>query len=418
MVTRNRWPWKILFSAIFIDLLIGVIYAWSVFSQGLTELWGWSNVAASAPYSVNQVFYAVSMIAGGFLVDRYGPKMVIRLSALLFAVGMVGSGFSYTPFWMCFFFGFCVGTAVSLSYISALAVCMRWIPNRKRGLVSGLVICAFAMTSVYMSPLISLLIRHFGLTATFCAISALIVPVLLICSCILRDPPPDYDMDACFPVEKGKKVPLENGRDMGWREMLKTRGFWMLFVLMLLVGGNNLAMNSQMTHIIELELGLTQTAIFVSLFSLGNCLIRPFCGLVSDHFPRHLVLGIALLIAASNVFLFLVYASKAAFMVGSVLCGATYGCFITLFPVFTSEFFGTRQFGANYGIVGLSVIPAALAPIIAGRIVDQTGSYQLMYVLFGSLVVIGMLLAFSLKRAEARLPQAKREENLPEQEEA
>jgi len=395
---KNQWPWKVIISALLINVLIGVAYAWSIVSKTLTMEMGWTNMQASIPYSVNQVFYAVGMIAGGVLINRIGCSKTVVVSGILFAVGMVGSGFAHNSVLMSLFYGVLIGPAISLAYLSVLTAGIRWIPAHKRGLISGLCTSAYAFTSIYLSPVLNWLINSYSLAVSFFVQAAVIAPVLFICSHFMKDPPKGYNaLDHFEPptVDPNAKV---RGREYNWKQMIKTGAFYKLFLLMTLCTGVTLIMTSQLAQMISFELGITDTVLFVSLYSVGNCFIRPFSGRISDRFPRHKVVAVLLLIGVVNLALFSVYNTYWMFCFACLLMGAVYGGFLSTLPAFVSDFFGPKNFSVNYSVVGTSVMIAAFTPMIIGGLVDALGSYTVGYFVFAGTLLIAVCIAASLDR--------------------
>jgi MFS family permease len=77
-----------------LNLALGVLYAWSVFSKQLTESianggFGWSRTTATLPYTIAIACFALVMIPAGRLQDRLGPRVVATAGAILCGAGLV-----------------------------------------------------------------------------------------------------------------------------------------------------------------------------------------------------------------------------------------------------------------------------------------------------------------------------------------
>ena len=72
MGTTNRWV--IAAAAVFMQMCLGIIYAWAVFRLPLEQAYGWSKTESVAPYRWSIAFFTLAMIVAGFWQDRKGPR--------------------------------------------------------------------------------------------------------------------------------------------------------------------------------------------------------------------------------------------------------------------------------------------------------------------------------------------------------
>ena len=78
--------------------------------------------------------------------------------------------------------------------------------------------------------------------------------------------------------------------------------------------------------------------------------------------------------------------------------GLMFGGNFALFPTATRDFFGIKNYGANYAMVFLGYGAAGIiGPILAGQAKDLLGSYDLAFIICGVLCVIAAVLAFITK---------------------
>src|SRR5512143_2570277 len=90
----SRNGWLVTLAGMGLNLALGILYAWSVFGKQLTEVvdkggFGWSKTEATLPYTVAIACFAVMMIPAGRLQDRFGPRIVATIGALLCGIGLV-----------------------------------------------------------------------------------------------------------------------------------------------------------------------------------------------------------------------------------------------------------------------------------------------------------------------------------------
>ena len=131
---RNVSGWVVTFAATGINLILGLLYSWSVIKASLVNDWGWTNTQASLPYTVCVAMLAFMTIFGGRLQDKYGPRVIALIGGILFGSGILASAFAKTPFTMLLTFGIISGVGMGFAYASATPAAMKWFEARKKAL--------------------------------------------------------------------------------------------------------------------------------------------------------------------------------------------------------------------------------------------------------------------------------------------
>jgi MFS family permease len=144
--------------------------------------------------------------------------------------------------------------------------------------------------------------------------------------------------------------------------------------------------------------------IAVAVMAIGNAGGRILAGTLSDRIGRRWTLCLVLLVQAVLMFVAIpVTASKemapVVIVVLAALIGANYGANLALFPSFTKDLWGLKNFGMNYGVlftawgVGGLVLPRLQETLTA----RSGGSFQLSFIIAGALLLLGALLTFGIK---------------------
>ena len=140
----NRWV--IVFGAVMIQLALGAIYAWSVFTKLLTEPDGAYRFSASQAawvFSASLAVFAVVMVFAGRWQARFGPRPVSLLGGIALGLGYVLGGLFGGSFWaQLLFIGIMGGAGIGLAYVVPIAVGVKWFPDKK-GLITGLAVAGF-----------------------------------------------------------------------------------------------------------------------------------------------------------------------------------------------------------------------------------------------------------------------------------
>jgi len=173
-----------------------------------------------------------------------------------------------------------------------------------------------------------------------------------------------------------------------WK-MCLTADFWLLFFCHFAVIGSGVTtLNNLSEIVISFENLLEKTTIeqadlpyakytvtFVALFSVFNTSGRLVVGMLSDYYRHYLsrsswLFIMAVMMAMSQ--LYFLFTNIPGMFVGIVLVGLAYGGTFALVPTLTSEFFGLKNFGANYGVVGIApaIGSELLSVLIAGKLND------------------------------------------------
>jgi len=92
---RIFYGWVVVCAAFVSMALAFVIWnSFSVFLVAITADYGWSRGSVSLAFSLFTIVYGLSSPLTGIAVDRFGPRVVMPLGALLLAAGLFGAGSS------------------------------------------------------------------------------------------------------------------------------------------------------------------------------------------------------------------------------------------------------------------------------------------------------------------------------------
>src|SRR5258708_14358414 len=125
-------------AAVFMQVLLGVIYSWSIFRGPLAQLHGWTKAETIAPYRYSILTFAAGMILAGFWQDRKGPRVVASVGGFLLGTGcLLAAWIGDTVSGLVLAYGVVAGLGVGFAYVTPIAMCIKWYPDR-RGIIVGL----------------------------------------------------------------------------------------------------------------------------------------------------------------------------------------------------------------------------------------------------------------------------------------
>ena len=148
-VNGERAPsrWIMVVAALVVQVCLGVLYAWSVFRPALMDTFDWSVQEAGYPYMFSLLFFAIGMIVAGRWQDKVGPRRVVIVGGVMLALGALLSGLvGKTIVAMVFTYGVLGGLGVGFAYVTPIATCVKWFPD-KRGTITGLAVFGFGLQS-------------------------------------------------------------------------------------------------------------------------------------------------------------------------------------------------------------------------------------------------------------------------------
>ncbi len=397
----NRW-W-VVFGAILIQLCLGAIYAWSVFTPALRDA-GWSKLDTQIVFGVGLASFAIVMVFAGNKLQQWGPRVLALASGLTLGSGYLLAGLAGgTDFWVVLVgVGLVGGAGIGLGYVVPIAVGMRWFPEHK-GMITGLAVAGFgfgAMGWVKLAGTWGNLIETTGLAGTFMIYGAAFAVLVLIGSIWMVMPPKEWLPDGYTPpVHKAGS----GGEEFTQLEMLRTPQFYMIFLTFAVSAGAGLmSIGLMKLYPMEALQGSGYTALEASaiagtamavFFSIANGIGRIVWGTLSDKLGRKNSL---MFMAGSQGVILLLFTSMAGneylLYLGAALIGFNFGGNFALFPALTADEFGNSTVGRNYPLVFLSYgVGGILFPVLGGLLGDM-GNFPLAFSICGIACISGAIL--------------------------
>ncbi|ABB15233.1 L-lactate MFS transporter [Carboxydothermus hydrogenoformans] len=374
-----------------INLMLGVLYSWSVIKKALVAQ-GWSNTQAAVPYTVACAVFAIIMVFAGRLQDQIGPRKVATVGGILIGSGMILGGLIPSLTGLIISFGILAGTGIGLGYAAATPAAVKWFGPEKKGLITGIVVSGFGLASVYISPLTTWFLNHFGLERTFIYLGMIFLVITVILAQLLTDPPAGYR--ATGVTSETLKINV----DFTWQEMLKTYRFYLLWLMFAFSASAGLMIIGHITTIAKEQANWEKGFWLVALLAIFNASGRILAGMASDRIGRVNTMLLVFLVGGVNMLLFGTYHTIGSMAIGTAIAGLAYGALLSLFPSATADYYGTKNLGVNYGLVFTAWgIGGVLGPLLAGKVVDLTGNYLIAYKISAALLGGAVLLALLLK---------------------
>ena len=351
-----KHPWTILAAGAAIQVLTGLPAAWGVFQQPVMEEYGLSEQGAGYAFGILIAAFGVGCVLGGFLQDRHGPRCAGLWGTALLCGGFFAAGLLPPGSAEAFFLAFSIpaGLGTAFLYPSIQSCAQKWYADRK-GLATGVIGGAVGLSGAFLTVFVRTAVRGFwvvqGIRGAFWALGAVTLPVCLVGSLLLQDPPQTGQTQK--PQENGK-----NTIDLAPQQMLRTKQYW-LCAGAVCFSTPAVLLFSPIILKLGMERGLEEQAALwsVVLGSVGSAAGRLLMPLLSDRIGRR----------PTDMLLFAVSAGLSAGFAfaqgwGVVACyaGLTF-CYSALLPALSTDLFGFPHAGVNYGFLALGQSVGSLA---------------------------------------------------------
>ena len=354
-----KHPWTILAAGAAIQVLTGLPAAWGVFQQPVMEEYGLSEQGAGYAFGILIAAFGVGCVLGGFLQDRHGPRCAGLWGTALLCGGFFAAGLLPPGSAEAFFLAFSIpaGLGTAFLYPSIQSCAQKWYADRK-GLATGVIGGAVGLSGAFLTVFVRTAVRGFwivqGIRGAFWALGAVTLPVCLVGSLLLQDPPQTGQPQK--PQENGK-----NTIDLAPQQMLRTKQYW-LCAGAVCFSTPAVLLFSPIILKLGMERGLEEQAALwsVVLGSVGSAAGRLLMPLLSDRIGRR---PTDMLLFAVSAGLSAGFAFAQGWGVMACYAGLTfcYSALAAVLPALSTDLFGFPHAGVNYGFLALGQSVGSLA---------------------------------------------------------
>ena len=416
MVTVSAETRRSLASTRWIQLVLGLIammsisspqYVWTLFTKPLQESLGATLAAVQVTFTIVIVLQTWLSPLQGYLVDRFGARLLIATGCLLSGLGWISAAYATSLTGLYLTYGLFCGIGTGIVYVGIIGLVVRWFPDR-RGLATGVVAAGYGFGAILTTFPIDTMMKQAGYQHTLVVFGVILGIVGAAAALALRmptsadvlPPPPVMASQAGIPPNR----------------MLRSKVFWLMFVMMTMMSTGGLMIISQFAAFSR-DFGVANVVVFglaalplaLTIDRLTNGLTRPFFGWVSDKIGRENTMGIAFLMEAAAVTAMVMSRDNALVFV--ILSGVVFfgwGEIFSLFPSTLTDTFGAKHATTNYGLLYVAQgVGSILGGPLAALLREQTGSWLPVFTIIIAIDALTGILALAVLKPMRRAYIAK-----------
>src|SRR6266550_4626585 len=395
----TRWG-QLIFGIVCMVMIANLQYGWTLFVNPIDQKYHWGRAAIQVAFTIFVLTETWLVPVEGWLVDRFGPKIVVLVGGVLVAVAWVLNSVA-DDLWTLYIAAAIGGIGAGAVYGTSIGNALKWFPDR-RGLAAGLTAAGFGAGSAFTIIPIQGMIQSSGYEATFLWFGIGQGIVVVVLSLLLRAP-------------RAGEAPLstrlkQSARDYTPLEVLASPIFWVMYVMFVLVGAGGLMATAQLAPIANdfqiakvpvSLLGLTLPALTfaLSIDRVLNGLTRPFFGWVSDRIGRENTMFIAFGLEALGIWALSAFGQDPLmFVVLSGLVFFAWGEIYSLFPSTCTDVYGSRYATTNAGMLYTAKGTAALLVPLANVLAAASGGWHVVFIVAALMNAVAAIMALAVLR--------------------
>ena len=413
MKTTTSSAGKPFFENPWLQLVLGVVsmaaianlqYGWTLFVNPMDAKFHWGRPAIQVAFTIFVLTETWLVPVEGWLVDKYGPRIVVFIGGLLCGIGWVINSFADSlP--ILYFAAAVSGVGAGAVYGTCVGNALKWFPGR-RGLAAGLTAAGFGAGSALTVVPIANMIQSDGYQQAFLYFGIIQGLVVLVASLGLRTQRRLTERSA---TGEEMVVPASRSkRNFAPGEMLRSPVFYVMYFMFVLMAAGGLMATAQLGPIAKdfglnaknvTLVGLTLPALQFALTidRVLNGLTRPFFGWISDHIGRENTMCLAFAIEAVGIVLMANFGQDPVLFV--ILTGVVFfawGEIYSLFPATCGDAFGPKYAATNAGLLYTAKGTASLLVPLTSVISAATGSWHLVFMIAAGMAALASVMAIAV----------------------
>jgi MFS family permease len=293
------------------------------------------------------------------------------------------------------YYGIMIAFSTSI-YVAIVSIVARWFVKR-RGLMTGIVFSGVGLAATVGPPVASWLISTYDWRQSFLILGIASMVIMVTASQFLKRDPQQVGQSPYGASVAEQTTPIVRGLFL--HEALRTRQFWLIcgmyfvFLFCTLV-----VIVHVVIHAIDLGIAPASAANILAIYGVVSIASVNIMGMSGDRFGNRPTFAISFLLMAISFIWLLVANETWELYLFAVILGLAFGGMQVLFSPLVADLFGLKAHGVILGTAALvGSVGAALGPLLAGYMFDETGSYSLTFIICAALAIIAVVLTLLLR---------------------
>jgi predicted MFS family arabinose efflux permease len=410
--TQPRLHYAFVVLAIIVLVVLSALglgrFGYSIVLPTMQDSLGLTNVQAGELQTWNLAGYLIAAVSAGVLAVRFGPRLVISISAVIVAVSLALTGLAPDASlarWARALTGLGAGGV----NVPAMGLVPSWFGAKRRGTAAGIAVAGSSLGLMITGPLVPHIISikgpDQGWRTCWYVFGAMALAIALLATILLRNRPSEMGLRPVGqdpPAPEGASHPASS---LGWSLVVKSPALWHLAAVYFCFGLSYTIYYTFLARYLVKECGFTQAGAGTVWFQVGvgSAVSGLIWGTASDRWGRRAALVAVFLIQAVSFSTFGLFKSPPGIYCSAFLFSITAWSIPAIMAAVCGDRFGARAAPAALGLVTVVFgIGQAIGPLLAGAIADATQSCSLAFVLSGLVALGGAGGSLALRAQSAR----------------
>jgi sugar phosphate permease len=402
------YGWYIVAAITVIGIIVGgtTYYGFTAMVDPIAATMGWGYTQIALAMTLRGVESGVMNPIMGAVADRWPAKRLVFLGIIILGIGLLilSQVNSLSMFYVSFLV-IGLGGSLGMQVVPAVVIA-RWF-RRNTGKAFGIMAAGIG-SGGFLVPVVTMMVDTYGWRPFLIGLAISVLVIGLPLSFVFRNRPEDYgtlpDGKLQDDLDDSRSMQTEDV-SMGVKEALKTRAFWSIGIaFMLQTAGGSAVLLHIMPYLESVEIErstASMVAMFLPIISIPSLLAF---GWLSDIYRKNYIITATMLLSSVGLFLLsIIDGSSFGLIAGFVIVyGAGFGAQMSLRPPIMREYFGSKKFGAIFGLGSIFITIGAIStPPLAGWVFDTRGVYDPIWLVLSGVCMLGAILILTLPRASS-----------------
>ncbi len=372
-------------------IVIGFLFSYGVFFSAFETEFGWSRTLLSSCSALAFFVMGVLAIIAGRLSDRYGPRLVLGFTGLMYGLGCVLMSQITQQWQLLMIFVVFIGLGMGTHDVVTLSTVARWFP-KGRGFITGLVKLGTAAGQMILPPIAAFLILSYGWRRSL-VILGLLAALSLLAAAVLMSRPENEK-----PTAAQAKLATASFQDAK-----RSLTFKKLCLIQFLFFPTLMTIPTHIA-VYGMDMGMTgaRAALLLTVIGAASMAGRLATGYFQDRLGSQAAYSACFIPILISLNALLLWDNHSALFLFMALYGFGHGGFFSVVSPTVAEYFGMQSHGALFGIIlFFGTIGGAIGPILAGMVFDYSGNYDSAFITLALLMALGLILVLTLPKTQA-----------------